>query len=59
MSRNLCFPVKLCFHVCVQVEFFEPFWDSGEARVGELGARGWKVWMLQQERGGWLQPTAG
>lgn len=43
----------------VQVEFFEPFWDSGEARVGELGARGWKVWMLQQERGGWLQPTAG
>nr|XP_046268144.1 nuclear exosome regulator NRDE2 isoform X2 [Scatophagus argus] len=41
-----------------QVEFFEPFWDSGEARVGELGARGWKAWMLQQERGGWLQPTA-
>uniref|UniRef100_A0A3Q0S868 NRDE-2, necessary for RNA interference, domain containing n=1 Tax=Amphilophus citrinellus TaxID=61819 RepID=A0A3Q0S868_AMPCI len=40
-----------------QVEFFEPFWDSGEARVGELGARGWKAWMLQQERGGWLQPT--
>ncbi|XP_070699085.1 nuclear exosome regulator NRDE2 [Pempheris klunzingeri] len=39
-----------------QVEFFEPFWDSGEARVGELGARGWKAWMLQQERGGWLQP---
>uniref|UniRef100_A0A3B4YMW3 NRDE-2, necessary for RNA interference, domain containing n=1 Tax=Seriola lalandi dorsalis TaxID=1841481 RepID=A0A3B4YMW3_SERLL len=41
-----------------QVEFFEPFWDSGEARVGELGARGWKAWMLQQERGGWLQPSA-
>ncbi|XP_040917321.1 nuclear exosome regulator NRDE2 [Toxotes jaculatrix] len=41
-----------------QVEFFEPFWDSGEARVGELGARGWKAWMLQQERGGWLQPNA-
>uniref|UniRef100_A0A3Q1EQU7 NRDE-2, necessary for RNA interference, domain containing n=1 Tax=Acanthochromis polyacanthus TaxID=80966 RepID=A0A3Q1EQU7_9TELE len=40
-----------------QVEFFEPFWDSGEARVGELGARGWKAWMLQQERGGWLQPS--
>uniref|UniRef100_A0A3B4YRT7 NRDE-2, necessary for RNA interference, domain containing n=1 Tax=Seriola lalandi dorsalis TaxID=1841481 RepID=A0A3B4YRT7_SERLL len=40
-----------------QVEFFEPFWDSGEARVGELGARGWKAWMLQQERGGWLQPN--
>uniref|UniRef100_A0A3Q3S983 NRDE-2, necessary for RNA interference, domain containing n=1 Tax=Mastacembelus armatus TaxID=205130 RepID=A0A3Q3S983_9TELE len=39
-----------------QVEFFEPFWDSGEARVGELGARGWKAWMVQQERGGWLQP---
>ena len=44
---------------CVQVEFFEPFWDSGEERVGELGARGWKAWMLQQERGGWLQPSAG
>ncbi|XP_029973188.1 protein NRDE2 homolog [Salarias fasciatus] len=41
-----------------QVEFFEPFWDSGEARVGELGARGWKAWMHQQERGGWLQPSA-
>lgn len=45
--------------MCVQVEFFEPFWDSGEARVGELGARGWKAWMLQQERGGWLPPPAG
>ncbi|KAK0132543.1 Protein NRDE2 [Merluccius polli] len=41
-----------------QVDFFEPFWDSGEARVGEVGARGWKAWMLQQERGGWLQPSA-
>uniref|UniRef100_UPI0037E6FD03 nuclear exosome regulator NRDE2 n=1 Tax=Semicossyphus pulcher TaxID=241346 RepID=UPI0037E6FD03 len=41
-----------------QVEFFEPFWDSGEARVGELGARGWKAWMKQQEKGGWLQPNA-
>ncbi|XP_063765463.1 nuclear exosome regulator NRDE2 isoform X2 [Eleginops maclovinus] len=41
-----------------QVEFFEPFWDSGEERVGELGARGWKAWMLQQEKGGWLQPSA-
>ncbi|XP_076025305.1 nuclear exosome regulator NRDE2 isoform X2 [Genypterus blacodes] len=41
-----------------QMEFFEPFWDSGEARIGELGARGWKAWMHQQERGGWLQPSA-
>nr|XP_015831138.2 nuclear exosome regulator NRDE2 isoform X3 [Nothobranchius furzeri] len=41
-----------------QVEFFEPFWDSGEARVGEVGARGWKAWMIQQEQGGWLQPGA-
>ncbi|XP_041928788.1 nuclear exosome regulator NRDE2 isoform X1 [Alosa sapidissima] len=40
-----------------QVEFFEPFWDSGEPRVGEKGARGWKAWMLQQERGGWLVPS--
>ncbi|XP_054652067.1 nuclear exosome regulator NRDE2 isoform X2 [Dunckerocampus dactyliophorus] len=39
-----------------QAEFFEPFWDSGEARVGEWGARGWKAWMVQQERGGWVQP---
>uniref|UniRef100_A0A4W3JGF6 NRDE-2, necessary for RNA interference, domain containing n=1 Tax=Callorhinchus milii TaxID=7868 RepID=A0A4W3JGF6_CALMI len=37
-----------------QVEFFEPFWDSGEPRFGEKGARGWKAWMRQQERGGWL-----
>lgn len=42
-----------------QVEFFEPFWDSGEARVGEIGARGWKFWMVQQERGGWIQPNEG
>ncbi|XP_028995868.1 nuclear exosome regulator NRDE2 [Betta splendens] len=41
-----------------QVDFFEPFWDSGEARIGELGARGWKAWMVQQERGGWIQPNA-
>uniref|UniRef100_A0A3B5M2T3 Uncharacterized protein n=1 Tax=Xiphophorus couchianus TaxID=32473 RepID=A0A3B5M2T3_9TELE len=39
-----------------QVDFFETFWDSGEARVGEIGARGWKAWMTQQERGGWIQP---
>ncbi|XP_043118597.1 nuclear exosome regulator NRDE2 isoform X2 [Puntigrus tetrazona] len=39
-----------------QVEFFEPFWDSGEPRIGERGARGWKAWMLQQERGGWVIP---
>lgn len=45
--------------VIVQAEFFEPFWDSGEARVGEIGARGWKMWMLQQERGGWIQPSEG
>ncbi|KAJ7991114.1 hypothetical protein DPEC_G00293900 [Dallia pectoralis] len=40
-----------------QVEFFETFWDSGEPRVGERGARGWRAWMTQQERGGWLQPS--
>ncbi|XP_003472393.1 nuclear exosome regulator NRDE2 [Cavia porcellus] len=38
----------------VQVEFFEPFWDSGEPRPGEKGARGWRAWMHQQERGGWV-----
>ncbi|XP_015245421.1 PREDICTED: protein NRDE2 homolog [Cyprinodon variegatus] len=41
-----------------QVDFFETFWDSGEARVGEVGARGWKAWMTEQERGGWVQPPA-
>ncbi|KAL7872672.1 hypothetical protein AOLI_G00117430 [Acnodon oligacanthus] len=39
-----------------QVDFFEPFWDGGEPRVGEKGARGWRAWMLQQERGGWVIP---
>ncbi|XP_020039296.1 nuclear exosome regulator NRDE2 isoform X3 [Castor canadensis] len=38
----------------VQVEFFEPFWDSGEPRAGEKGARGWRAWMHQQTRGGWV-----
>ncbi|XP_077123740.1 nuclear exosome regulator NRDE2 isoform X1 [Ranitomeya variabilis] len=37
-----------------QVEFFEPFWDSGEPRFGEKGAKGWSSWMRQQERGGWV-----
>ncbi|XP_075470675.1 nuclear exosome regulator NRDE2 isoform X2 [Ascaphus truei] len=37
-----------------QVEFFEPFWDSGEPRFGEKGAKGWNAWMRQQERGGWI-----
>uniref|UniRef100_A0A8C6DMQ0 Nuclear exosome regulator NRDE2 n=1 Tax=Moschus moschiferus TaxID=68415 RepID=A0A8C6DMQ0_MOSMO len=37
-----------------QVEFFEPFWDSGEPRAGEKGARGWRAWMHQQEWGGWV-----
>lgn len=36
------------------MEFFEPFWDSGEPRIGEKGARGWKAWMHQQEKGGWV-----
>ncbi|KAM4690162.1 nuclear exosome regulator NRDE2 [Rhinophrynus dorsalis] len=37
-----------------QVDFFEPFWDSGEARFGEKGAKGWSSWMRQKERGGWI-----
>ncbi|KAG8561892.1 hypothetical protein GDO81_015516 [Engystomops pustulosus] len=37
-----------------QVDFFEPFWDSGEPRFGEKGAKGWNSWMRQQERGGWV-----
>lgn len=42
-----------------QVEFFEPFWDSGEPRVGEKGARGWRAWMHQQEHGGWVLVNPG
>lgn len=42
-----------------QVEFFEPFWDSSEPRVGEKGARGWRAWMHQQERGGWVLVNPG
>lgn len=41
------------------MEFFEPFWDSGEPRIGEKGARGWKAWMHQQEKGGWIALKAG
>ncbi|KAM6467455.1 nuclear exosome regulator NRDE2 isoform 2-T3 [Liasis olivaceus] len=37
-----------------QGEFFEPFWDSEEPRIGEKGAKGWKAWMHQQEKGGWV-----
>ncbi|XP_063295561.1 nuclear exosome regulator NRDE2 [Pelobates fuscus] len=37
-----------------QIEFYEPFWDSGEPRFGEKGAKGWCAWMKQQERGGWI-----
>ncbi|KAG8449057.1 hypothetical protein GDO86_015928 [Hymenochirus boettgeri] len=37
-----------------QVDFFEPFWDSGEPRFGEKEAKGWRSWMRQQERGGWV-----
>ncbi|XP_069493555.1 nuclear exosome regulator NRDE2 [Ambystoma mexicanum] len=37
-----------------QVEFFETFWDSGEPRFGEKGAKGWKSWMHQKEKGGWV-----
>ncbi|NWI11600.1 NRDE2 protein, partial [Crypturellus soui] len=40
-----------------QVEFFEPFWDSGEPRIGEKGAKGWNAWMHQQEKGGWIAVT--
>ncbi|XP_019642715.1 PREDICTED: LOW QUALITY PROTEIN: protein NRDE2 homolog [Branchiostoma belcheri] len=39
--------------VAGQVEFFEPFWDSNAARVGEEGARGWGAWQERKEKGGW------
>ena len=28
-----------------KVSVFEGFWDSGVARVGEPGAKGWKSWV--------------
>ncbi|KAM9201970.1 LOW QUALITY PROTEIN: nuclear exosome regulator NRDE2-like [Dugong dugon] len=37
-----------------QVEFFEPFWDTGTPQAKEKGAQGWRAWMHQQEWGGWI-----
>ncbi|KAG8126412.1 hypothetical protein E2320_021629 [Naja naja] len=51
---NCNFVYLFIFHPQLQREFFEPFWDSGEPRVGEKGAKGWKAWMHQQEKGGWV-----
>ncbi|KAI8505433.1 Protein nrde2 [Branchiostoma belcheri] len=48
--------------VAGQVEFFEPFWDSNAARVGEEGARGWGAWQERKEKGGsraWLDIESG
>lgn len=42
-----------------QVEFFEPFWDSGEPRAGEKDAQGWRAWMRRQERGGMVVISPG
>ena len=45
---NLCSPASLSstdVSLKERVEFLEPFWDSGAARIGEPGARGWKSWV--------------
>ena len=45
---NLCSPATLSspdVSLKERVEFLEPFWDSGAARIGEPGAKGWKGWM--------------
>ncbi|XP_071491532.1 nuclear exosome regulator NRDE2-like [Diadema antillarum] len=36
-----------------KIAFFEPFWDSNEARFGEVGAEGWCKWVHRKEKGGW------
>lgn len=46
---NLCTPPELSREGAShkdRLEFFETFWDSGVPRFGELGAPGWKNWML-------------
>ena len=45
---NLCSPASLSsadVSLKERVEFLEPFWDSGAARIGEPGAKGWKSWV--------------
>ena len=45
---NLCSPASLSLadvSLKERIEFLEPFWDSGAARIGEPGAKGWKSWV--------------
>jgi len=47
LEFNLCCPLSLSANVSVKeaIAFLEPFWDSGAARIGEVGAEGWKNWV--------------
>ena len=45
---NLCAPASLSsadISIKERMEFLEPFWDSGAARIGEPGAKGWRSWV--------------
>ena len=47
LEFNLCCPPSLSADISVReaIAFLEPFWDSGTARIGEVGAEGWKNWV--------------
>ena len=50
---NLCSPASLSsadISVKERMEFLEPFWDSGAARIGEPGAKGWRSWVEHDKR---------
>ncbi len=61
--ETLYYLLYLCFRLFISLYFFVCpggfFWailGQWRAQDGERGARGWKAWMLQQERGGWVIP---
>jgi len=47
LEFNLCYPPSLSADISMRevIAFLEPFWDSGAARIGEVGAVGWKNWV--------------
>ncbi|XP_065883465.1 nuclear exosome regulator NRDE2-like isoform X2 [Dysidea avara] len=56
LEFNLCCPPSLSADITIReaIAFLEPFWDSGAARIGEVGAVGWKNWVEREsdkERG--------
>ena len=42
-----------------RLEILQPFWDSGMARVGERGARGWGSWVQSRGEGDSAQLMVG